>query len=78
MPGVILIGVVIMIIGFIVFAYGLYAIVTAAMGELSGSGLLRGFGIFFFSVVFMAVGGIFLFVGIGRRFWGRKHRRILY
>jgi len=75
LPGVILIGVLLMAAGMIVFFYGMYSIVKSAIAGATAFELMGGLLIMPIGVLLMAVGGMLLFAGTMRKLADRKYRR---
>ena len=78
MPAAIAVGAILLILGIIVTAWGLYSIVSAAMDGLDGFGLVGGLLITPLGILLSLVGGALIVFGIAGKLFGGRYRRIMY
>jgi len=77
-PVTLLIGLMLLIVGILITAYGMYSIVASLIGEIHAFGLIGGLLITPIGVLLMVIGGLlFLFGSFGVLF-GRRYRRTVY
>jgi hypothetical protein len=78
MPGTIFIGVIIMVLGMILFFYAVYSLVMWGLEKDSPFGLAGSIIVIILSSGVIAVGSILMFAGTLNRLFGRRNRRLLY
>ena len=77
-PVTLLMGFVLLMVGILITAYGMYSIVASLIGEIHAFGLIGGLLITPIGILLIIVGGLlFLFGSFGVLF-GKRYRRIAY
>ncbi|MCL2712645.1 MAG: hypothetical protein FWD37_05185 [Methanomassiliicoccaceae archaeon] len=77
-PSALMIGVLLMILGSLIIAFGIYSIVLFAIGDASVFGLVGGIVIIPLGMLILFIGGALAFFGSIGRLLDRDNRRILY